>query len=103
MACGAYPQDAVFAEKLKKEQEKTPSAAPSFDPNDRTLMPSLAGLSLRRTIEICASRGIIPTIKGSGTFILRQSPAPGTKLSGESSCTVWLTDTPPEHSAENKE
>ena len=92
------------AEKAKKEQEKEgPAAAPSFDPNDRTLMPGLAGLSLRRTIEICAARGIIPTIKGSGTFVLRQSPAPGTKLSAESSCTVWLTDTPPEPATENKE
>lgn len=87
---------ARYRAEQNKKLEKERDAAPSFDPNDKTLMPDLCGLSLRRTIEICATRGLIPAIKGSGTFVLRQKPAPGTKLSGESTCTVWLTDTLPE-------
>ena len=53
------------------------------------------GLSLRRTTEICVKRGLMPNIEGAGAFVLRQSPAPGTKLSEHSQCTVWLTDIPP--------
>ncbi len=82
------------AEKAKKERERAQKLA-GKTLADTTLMPNLQGLTLRRTIEICVARGIIPTMEGSGTFVLKQSPAPGTRLTDDSTCTVWLTDTPP--------
>jgi len=82
-------------EKEAMEKERAARLGKARDLNARDVMPDLYGLSLRRTIEICAQRGIIPSIQGSGAFVLRQSPEPGTKLSEHSRCTVWLTDTPP--------
>ena len=68
---------------------------------DRTIMPTLRGLTLRKTIETCVARGIVPTMEGSGTFVLRQSPPPGTPVTDDSTCTVWLTDTPLPAEAQN--
>ena len=83
------------AEKARKERERAQKMAGKALA-DNTLMPNLQGLTLRKTIETCVARGIIPTMEGSGTFVLRQSPAPGSRISEDSTCTVWLTDTPPD-------
>ncbi len=56
------------------------------------IMPDLAGMSLRRAMETCAALGIIPSIAGEGSFVVKQYPAPGITLVEDSSCTVWLTD-----------
>lgn len=87
------------AEKARKEREqaKKLSGTPSAGIG---LMPDLRGFSLRRTIEVCAARGIIPSIEGNGTFVLKQSPAPGSRLNNDSTCTVWLTDNPLSSEAE---
>ena len=76
-------------EKAKRQKEGKP------DFNAPDVMPDLVGLSLRRTTEICVKRGLMPNIEGTGAFVFRQSPAPGTKLSEHSQCTVWLSDIPP--------
>jgi len=81
------------AEQAKKNKEAALKAARTSYAQSE--MPDLYGLSLRRTMEICAQRGIIPTVQGHGAFVLKQSPAPGTKLTENSTCTVWLTDTLP--------
>lgn len=83
------------AEKARKERERAQKMAEKALA-DNTLMPNLRGLTLRKTIETCVARGIIPTMEGSGTFVLRQSPAPGSRINEDSTCTVWLTDTPPD-------
>ena len=83
------------AEKARKERERAQKMAEKALA-DNTLMPNLQGLTLRKTIETCVARGIIPTMEGSGTFVLRQSPAPGSRINEDSTCTVWLTDTPPD-------
>ena len=83
------------AEKARKERERAQKMAGKALA-DNTLMPNLRGLTLRKTIETCVARGIIPTMEGSGTFVLRQSPAPGSRINEDSTCTVWLTDTPPD-------
>lgn len=88
------------AEKARKERERAQKLA-GKSMIDNTVMPNLRGLTLRKTIETCVARGIIPTMEGSGTFVLRQSPPPGTRLTDDSTCTVWLTDTPPFSEAEN--
>ncbi|MBQ4615656.1 MAG: PASTA domain-containing protein [Mailhella sp.] len=91
---------AAQAKKAQELEEK--ENAEKRDLNSRDVMPDLVGLSLRRTIEICAQRGIIPSIQDAGAFVFKQSPAPGTKLSEHSRCTVWLTDIPPVDEAEDK-
>ena len=88
------------AEKAKKERERAQKLAGKAIA-DNTLMPNLQGLTLRKTIETCVARGIIPTMQGNGTFVLKQSPPPGSRLTEDSTCTVWLTDTPPFSKAEN--
>ncbi len=87
------------AEKAKKERERAQKMAGKVMA-DNTLMPNLRGLTLRKTIETCVARGIVPTMQGSGTFVLRQSPPPGSRITDDSTCTVWLTDTPPFSEAE---
>ena len=85
------------AQQAKKEAEEKARQKKEGRPDysARDVMPDLVGLSLRRTTEICVKRGLMPNIEGAGAFVLRQSPAPGTKLSEHSQCTVWLTDIPP--------
>ncbi len=88
------------AEKARKERERAQKLAGQALA-DHTVMPNLQGLTLCKTIEICVARGIVPTMEGNGTFVLRQSPAPGTSITDDSTCTVWLTDTPPSAEAKN--
>lgn len=88
------------AEKARKERERARKLAGQAMA-DRTIMPNLRGLTLRKTIETCVARGIVPTMEGSGTFVLRQSPPPGTPVTDDSTCTVWLTDTPLPAEAQN--
>ncbi|MBQ4076225.1 MAG: transpeptidase family protein [Mailhella sp.] len=91
------------AKKAAEEAAKEKKEKPDFNAPD--VMPDLVGMSLRRTTEVCAKRGLMPNIEGAGAFVLRQSPPPGTKLSEHSQCTVWLTDIPPlpENSSGTKE
>jgi cell division protein FtsI (penicillin-binding protein 3) len=84
---------AAQAKKAQEEAAKEHKEKPDLSAPD--VMPDLVGMSLRRTTEICAQRGLMPNIEGMGAFVLRQSPPPGTKLSEHSQCTVWLTDIPP--------
>ncbi|MBR6624635.1 MAG: PASTA domain-containing protein [Mailhella sp.] len=84
---------AAQAKKAQEEAAKEHKEKPDFNAPD--VMPDLVGMSLRRTTEVCAQRGLMPNIEGMGAFVLRQSPPPGTKLSEHSQCTVWLTDIPP--------
>ena len=86
---------AAKAKKAAEEKARKNKEEGKPDYNSPDVMPDLVGLSLRRTTEICVKRGLMPNIEGTGAFVLRQSPAPGTKLSEHSQCTVWLTDTPP--------
>ena len=87
------------AEKAKKAREAAIKTLSSS--TDGPVMPDLYGLSLRRTIEVCAAKGLIPAIEGSGAFVLKQSPPAGSPLDEESTCTVWLTDTPPPSESES--
>lgn len=74
------------AAQAKKAQERQKEKAASG------IMPDIVGMSLRRAMETCATFGLIPSIAGEGSFIVKQDPAPGKSLGEESSCTVWLSD-----------
>ncbi|MFP4516093.1 MAG: penicillin-binding protein [Desulfovibrionales bacterium] len=58
------------------------------------MMPDLRGMSLKEAMEILATQGIVPTLEGSGIYIERQSPAPGSRKpkDGQRDCRLWLTD-----------
>jgi len=94
---------AKYREAQEKKKAQALAAMQKTDKPDYSspdVMPDLVGMSLRRTTEVCAKRGLMPNIEGMGAFVLRQSPPPGTKLSEHSQCTVWLTDIPPLHDNE---
>lgn len=72
--------------KKARQQQKAQAAA--------GIMPDVQGLSLRRAMEACAELGILPSVSGEGSFVVKQDPAPGASLGESTSCTVWLSDTP---------
>jgi len=87
---------AAQAEKSRQEQRK---ALEDYGPGE---MPDLMGLSLRRTLEICVQRGIIPTVLGSGPVIVKQTPSPGEPVTKGGTCSLWLGEeaAPPTSSKE---
>ncbi len=66
------------------------------DPKGGTV-PSVVGLSVRKAVELFASQGIVPEIKGEGGFVVRQTPEPGIPLTAlgaaaKPAYTLWLGD-----------
>lgn len=56
-------------------------------------VPDVRGLSIRRAIEILAGKGVVPSLKGAGSVVVRQEPAPGQPWPvGTNQCTLWLQD-----------
>ncbi|MFP4168904.1 MAG: penicillin-binding transpeptidase domain-containing protein [Desulfonatronovibrionaceae bacterium] len=55
-------------------------------------MPDLRGLGLRTAVEALAGSGRIPSIRGRGTLISKQSPEPGADLDPESPVVLWTED-----------
>ncbi len=54
-------------------------------------IPDLRGLSLRRAMEILASLGIVPEIRGHGEQVQKQLPSPGPAgLEVETNWVLWL-------------
>lgn len=68
-----------------------PEASAPEGTTDQTV-PNLVGLPLRQAMEVLASRGIVPVIKGSGLIVERQTPAAGSGLpQGQpAECVLWL-------------
>ncbi|NJB67760.1 cell division protein FtsI (penicillin-binding protein 3) [Desulfobaculum xiamenense] len=56
-------------------------------------VPDVVGLPLRRAIEIFATAGIMPDLRGDGYIIGKQSPAPGTPWNKTGKAVFWLSDT----------
>lgn len=58
-------------------------------------VPDVCGLSLRKALEVLASQGIMPQIKGQGMMVSRQKPAADSDAQGlaEQEWTLWLSDT----------
>jgi len=56
-------------------------------------VPDVRGLSIRRAMEIFAGKGVVPSLKGSGSVVARQEPSPGKPWpTGANQCTLWLQD-----------
>ncbi len=80
-------------EKERRQLEKS-GAAKKEERKVAGAMPDLCGLTLRKSMEACAQLGIIPSVKGSGAVVVRQSPPAGSKFHKDTSFTVWLADKP---------
>ena len=86
---GAPQQDqAEYSMKEKTTQAPTAVAGAS--------VPNLAGLPIRRALEVLGKRGVVPSLKGSGMVVTAQRPAPGenwpdTQSNGkDESFILWL-------------
>ncbi len=55
-------------------------------------VPSVVGKSIRRAVEMFAVEGIVPSIKGEGTVVVKQSPKAGEKLLANNEYTLWLSE-----------
>ncbi len=54
-------------------------------------VPDVRGYTLRRAVEVFAGRGIVPSLRGSGQVVTRQSPEPGAPWPDPAKqCILWL-------------
>jgi cell division protein FtsI (penicillin-binding protein 3) len=54
-------------------------------------VPDVVGLPVRRAVEAFVRAGRVPSVKGSGGFVARQSPGAGRKWPGGGRPVLWLT------------
>lgn len=61
---------------------------------DDNQVPNVCGKSLRYAVEAFARKGIIPTVRGDGFFVKKQSPAPGIAWpkEGAQNYVLWLSE-----------
>lgn len=55
-------------------------------------VPDVVGKSVRRAVEMFASRGRVPVLKGAGQKVVKQSPAPGTTWQDDKEYILWLSE-----------
>ncbi|MCL1939077.1 MAG: penicillin-binding transpeptidase domain-containing protein [Desulfovibrionaceae bacterium] len=62
-------------------------------PRGSSIVPAVTGMGLRNAVEIFATEGIVPVIKGKGGFVVRQTPEAGRPWpDGKRECTLWLEE-----------
>jgi len=62
-------------------------------PHGSSIVPAVTGMGLRSAVEIFASEGVVPVIKGTGGIVVRQSPEPGRPWpDGKRECILWLEE-----------
>ncbi|MDL2266487.1 PASTA domain-containing protein [Desulfovibrio sp. OttesenSCG-928-G15] len=85
----------VRAKTGKTVAGKIPKAEPAPRPAQpgESVVPAVVGMGLRSAVEIFASEGIVPVVKGRGGFVSRQTPEPGRPWpAGAKECTLWLEE-----------
>jgi cell division protein FtsI (penicillin-binding protein 3) len=91
---------AAPAPALKTAREAQRQKAPETRPDQRVvnadndaLVPTVVGMGLRNAVEAFAQRGIVPTIKGRGGIVSRQTPESGSPWpSGGAKCILWMEE-----------
>ena len=79
---------AARAADVKQQQAAARSAAQASQ-----TVPVVVGMSLQNAVGVFAEEGIVPHIKGKGSFVVRQMPEPGTAWSDtKRECTLWLEE-----------
>jgi cell division protein FtsI (penicillin-binding protein 3) len=58
------------------------------------VVPDVRGMSVRSAVELFAREAIMPVLKGQGSTVVRQSPAPGTRWSyqPDTQYVLWLEE-----------
>lgn len=69
---------------------------PVLETKDSGEVPDVIGQSVRRAVEMFARQGLVPTVKGEGARVVRQTPAPDVrwkeKHEAPQECVIWLSD-----------
>ncbi|WP_167590330.1 penicillin-binding transpeptidase domain-containing protein [Oceanidesulfovibrio indonesiensis] len=73
-----------------KPEELAIAKAKAAVPATEGMAPDVVGLPLRKAIELFASRGTMPVVKGEGEVVARQEPAAGRAWKEASEPTLWL-------------
>ena len=58
-------------------------------------VPDVMGKSVRNAVELFARAGVVPELKGSGSRVIKQTPAPGMAWPDEGNKTeyiLWLSE-----------
>jgi cell division protein FtsI (penicillin-binding protein 3) len=87
----------VLAPELETAQDGERRYNVSLRPGDfaGAAVPDVVGKSVRRAVEMFVVRGIVPVVRGEGSTVIRQSPAPGAKWPGadaEQECVLWISE-----------
>ena len=62
-------------------------------PYGSSIVPSVTGMGLRNAVEIFATEGIVPVIRGKGGFVVRQTPEAGRPWpDGKREGILWLEE-----------
>ncbi len=90
---GALPE--VTSDEVRADTPLTTASSRQttlLQPDDMHLVPNVLGMPLRKAMEIFVFNGVMPQIKGSGHFVVQQSPAAGTAWQDSSDFTFWLSE-----------
>lgn len=83
----------IVAENSAREKDTSVLSAYVPVPKGSSIVPAVTGMGLRSAVEIFATEGIVPVIKGKGGFVVRQTPEPGRPWpDGKRECTLWLEE-----------
>ncbi len=57
------------------------------------IVPPVTGMGVRQAVETLAKHGVLPSLKGKGGFVVRQTPEGGAAWSADNrECTLWLEE-----------
>ncbi len=93
-SAGEAPSEPVAPSKADREildiAQSKPAATASVEIH---AVPNLAGMPLRKAMEILVSKGIVPRLEGQGLVVSKQSPAPGAPWPGDGKTefVLWLS------------
>ncbi|MCQ2444249.1 MAG: penicillin-binding protein 2 [Mailhella sp.] len=76
----AYLESIARYREQKAAKERKAGKIPAKD-TPLSSMPDLAGMSLRKAMEVCARHGVVPELQGDGAFVSKPSPPPPTPSS----------------------
>ena len=95
------PEPAPGADVLTPELDAAPGGERRYNVTRRqsdlagSAVPDVVGKSVRRAVEMFVLRGIVPEVRGEGSTVVRQSPAPGAKWPEQKKdreCVLWISE-----------
>lgn len=80
---------AVITTAHKKTPVPPPAEAYSGSTEE---VPYVVGLGVHKAIEVFVKHGVVPSIMGSGSVVIKQDPQPGGKWAENRQCVIWLEE-----------